>query len=77
MSGGAGYVLSSGFESYRFEKKILTWYQLHLEALHRFVTRGIADQTGVLCRNDVNGAEDVEMGKCMENLGVIAGDTRL
>jgi len=49
---------------------------LRLEALHRFVTQGIPDHTGVLCRSDGGGAEDVEMGKCMENLGVKAGDSR-
>lgn len=47
-----------------------------LEALRRFVTQGITDQTGVICRSDEGGAEDVEMGKCMENIGVEAGDSR-
>lgn len=51
-------------------------YVLSKEAVRRFVTRGIKDKNGVLCRSDGGGAEDVEMGKCMENLGVQAGDSR-
>ncbi len=31
---------------------------------------------GEVCRLDNGGAEDVEMGKCMINLGVEAGDSR-
>lgn len=51
-------------------------YVLSKEALKRFVTKGVSDQTGVICRKDSGGAEDVEMGKCMENLQVNAGDSR-
>lgn len=51
-------------------------YVLSKEAMVRFVKNGISDATGVLCRKDGAGAEDVEMGKCMENLGVQAGDSR-
>merc|ERR1711915_453655 len=40
----------------------------------RFVEHGVADKSN--CRQDNGGAEDVEMGKCMENLGVKAGDSR-
>ena len=29
-----------------------------------------------MCRHDGEGAEDVELGKCMENLHVQAGDSR-
>ena len=42
----------------------------------RFVTQGVRDETGVICRQDGKGAEDVEMGKCLENLNVEAGDSR-
>merc|ERR1712029_1248101 len=44
-------------------------YVLSKEALRRFATRGLGDKTGVICRSDGGGAGDVEMGKCMENLG--------
>ena len=51
-------------------------YVLSKEALQRFVTKGVTDETGSICRKDGNGSEDVEMGKCMENLNVLAGDSR-
>ena len=51
-------------------------YVLSKEALRRFATRGLKDKTGVTCRTDDGGAEDLEMGKCMEGLGVKAGDSR-
>ena len=43
---------------------------------YRFVTQGVQDETGLMCRHDGEGAEDVELGKCMENLHVQAGDSR-
>ena len=51
-------------------------YVLSKEALKRFVVQGVSDETGLICRHDGEGAEDVELGKCMENLHVIAGDSR-
>ena len=49
-------------------------YILSKEALRRFAEIGYHDPTK--CRSDHHGAEDVEMGKCMENLKVKAMDTR-
>jgi glycoprotein-N-acetylgalactosamine 3-beta-galactosyltransferase len=51
-------------------------YVLSKEALRRFVKQGLTDETGLICRSDEEGLEDVEIGKCMENLGVKAGDSR-
>ena len=51
-------------------------YVLSKDALVRFVKHGVNDETGLICRPDGNVPEDVELGKCMENLDVKAGDTR-
>ena len=51
-------------------------YVLSLTALEKFVTKGINDKTGKICRTNGKGSEDVELGKCMENLGISPGDTR-
>ena len=51
-------------------------YVLSKEALRRFVKQGLTDETGLICRSDGGGFEDVELGKCMENLDVQAGDSR-
>ena len=51
-------------------------YVLSKEALRRFVKQGLTDETGLMCRLDGGGAEDVELGKCMENLNVQAGDSQ-
>lgn len=49
-------------------------YILSKEALKRFAEIGYNDSRK--CRPDHHGEEDVEMGKCMENLKVKAMDTR-
>ncbi|XP_037068747.1 glycoprotein-N-acetylgalactosamine 3-beta-galactosyltransferase 1-like [Pollicipes pollicipes] len=49
-------------------------YVLSREALRRFVTIGLNDPTK--CKKEHGGAEDVEMGKCMERLNVTAADSR-
>uniref|UniRef100_A0A146LDU9 Glycoprotein-N-acetylgalactosamine 3-beta-galactosyltransferase 1 n=2 Tax=Lygus hesperus TaxID=30085 RepID=A0A146LDU9_LYGHE len=49
-------------------------YVLSKEALRRFVEEALPDPKK--CRSDPRGAEDVEMGKCMENVKVLAMDTR-
>lgn len=49
-------------------------YVLSKEAVIRFVEQGIPDKTK--CRQDNDGAEDVEIGKCLERVNVTAGDSR-
>lgn len=49
-------------------------YVLSKQALRRFVEDGITDPD--MCRIGSDGEEDVELGKCMANLQVIAGDSR-
>lgn len=48
-------------------------YVLSREALRIFV-HGLNDSSK--CRQEDNHAEDVEMGVCLYNLGVLAGDSR-
>jgi glycoprotein-N-acetylgalactosamine 3-beta-galactosyltransferase len=38
------------------------------------VTRGLTDSS--VCNSSIYGAEDLEIGKCMFNLGVLAADSR-
>lgn len=49
-------------------------YVLSKESVMRFVEKGIPNKK--MCRQEANGAEDVEMGKCLERLKVVAGDSR-
>ncbi|XP_069948073.1 glycoprotein-N-acetylgalactosamine 3-beta-galactosyltransferase 1 isoform X3 [Cherax quadricarinatus] len=49
-------------------------YVLSREALKKFVEEAIPNPKK--CRQDHAGAEDVEIGKCMQNVGVHAGDSR-
>lgn len=49
-------------------------YVLSKEALRRFVEVGLSKNSG--CSKSDNGAEDVEMGRCMEAVKVTAGDSR-
>ena len=49
-------------------------YVLSKMALKRFVTQGL--HNAGICRSDPGGAEDLEMGRCMQNVGVRAGDSR-
>lgn len=49
-------------------------YVLSKEALRLFIEKALNEPK--LCRPDNEGAEDVEMGKCLANVGVFAGDSR-
>ncbi|XP_076326717.1 glycoprotein-N-acetylgalactosamine 3-beta-galactosyltransferase 1-like [Tachypleus tridentatus] len=49
-------------------------YVLSKEALSQFVERALRDKSN--CRGDSGGSEDVEIGKCLEGVGVQAGDSR-
>ena len=49
-------------------------YVLSREAVKRFVEDGLTDSHK--CKASNTGAEDAEIGKRLQNVGVIAGDSR-
>lgn len=49
-------------------------YVLSREALKRFVDKALPNE--LLCFPGNEGAEDVEIGKCLQNINVTAGDSR-
>lgn len=49
-------------------------YVLSRQALRKFIEDAIPNSN--LCESKLNGDEDLEIGKCLEAVGVIAGDSR-
>ncbi|KAK4010685.1 hypothetical protein OUZ56_019816 [Daphnia magna] len=79
FSGGAGklFNLTTNFVEFVIpfaNDYFFQGYALSKEATRRFATIGYHNES--LCRKDHRGAEDAEMGNCMEKLNVSAMDTR-
>ena len=74
MSGGAGYVLSKGAIRIHIIKQ-LKRKKIFSESLRRFATEALLDPAKCKTSQD-QGMEDVEMGKCLKNVGVTDGDSR-
>jgi glycoprotein-N-acetylgalactosamine 3-beta-galactosyltransferase len=52
-------------------------YVLSKEALRLFVEKGLSAEHSPKCKDDKDhGPEDVNMGQCLEAVGVSAGDSR-
>lgn len=49
-------------------------YVLSKEALRLFAEQAYPNRT--ICRQSNGGSEDKEMGICLQNVGVVAGDSR-
>ncbi|XP_053958307.1 glycoprotein-N-acetylgalactosamine 3-beta-galactosyltransferase 1-like [Anastrepha ludens] len=49
-------------------------YVMSKEAVKRFMNTAYPNTT--ICQNGHGGSEDKEMGKCLQNVGVVAGDSR-
>lgn len=49
-------------------------YVLSKEALRRYIEVALKNDT--ICKYNATNSEDVAMGKCLQNVDVIAGDSR-
>lgn len=49
-------------------------YVLSKKAVQLFAEKGLPDEKA--CKKDDGGAEDAEMGICLEKIGVVAGNSR-